>query len=61
MPTETLWQLAAYHMQPPLLRPLGISPFLAASEPSALVVICAFGMLLTVFFIALSQFAKRDL
>jgi len=61
MPTEALWQLAAYHMQPPLLRQLGISPFSAASEPSALMVIWAFGMLLTVLAIALNSFARRDL
>jgi len=36
MPSEVLWQLAAYRMQLPLLTQLGLSPFASASEPSGL-------------------------
>ena len=61
MPTEALWQLAAYHMQPTILRQLGLSPFSSTSEPSPLMVIWAFGMLITVLVIALRQFNQRDL
>jgi ABC-type transport system involved in multi-copper enzyme maturation permease subunit len=31
MPSEALWQLAAHHMQPPIMRDLGITPFSPAS------------------------------
>ncbi|OGO41546.1 MAG: hypothetical protein A2Z04_06795, partial [Chloroflexi bacterium RBG_16_57_9] len=41
MPSEALWKRAAYQMQPPLIRELGITPFSAASAPSDAMVVYA--------------------
>jgi ABC-type transport system involved in multi-copper enzyme maturation permease subunit len=61
MPTEVLWQLAAFQMQPPLLRDLGLSPFSSASEPSALMVAWAGGFIMVLLLLALRWFGRRDL
>ena len=61
MPSEVLWQLAAYRMQPPLLAQLGLSPFSSASEPSALMVVWAVGFVIAALAFALRQFNARDL
>ena len=34
MPSESLWQLAAHHMQPPIMSRLGLTPFSPASVPT---------------------------
>jgi hypothetical protein len=34
VPSESLWQLASLHMQPPLARDLGIGPFSPLPVPS---------------------------
>ena len=34
VPSESLWQLASHHMQPPIVRDLGIGPFSPLSVPS---------------------------
>ena len=34
MPSESLWQLAAHHMQPGIMRDLGLTPFSPVSVPS---------------------------
>jgi len=61
MPSEVLWQLAAFRMQPPLLAQLGISPFSSASEPSLWMVAWAVGFILVALALALRQFGARDL
>lgn len=61
MPTEVLWQLAAFQMQPALVRDLGLSPFSSASEPSALMVMWAGGFIVVVLLLALRWFSRRDL
>lgn len=61
MPTEVLWQLAAFQMQPPLLRDLGLSPFSSASEPSMLMVMWAGGFIVVLLALALHWFEQRDL
>lgn len=61
MPTEVLWQLAAFQMQPPLLRDLGLSPFSSATEPSALMVVWAGGFIVVLLLLALRWFSRRDL
>ena len=60
MPSEVLWQLAAYRMQP-LLTQLGLSPFSSASEPSVLMVVWAMGFVIAALAFALRQFGARDL
>ena len=61
MPSEALWQLAAYHMQPVLLAQLGLSPFSSASEPSPWMVVWAMGFIVATLAFALWQFERRDL
>ena len=61
MPSEAMWKRAAYLMQPPLLRELGISPFGSASAPSLAMVIYTIAYLALVLGVALRLFARRDL
>jgi ABC-type transport system involved in multi-copper enzyme maturation permease subunit len=61
MPSESLWQLAAYNMQPPLMRDLNLSPFSPASVPSAAMVLWAVGYVVAVLLFAVRQFGRRNL
>jgi ABC-type transport system involved in multi-copper enzyme maturation permease subunit len=61
MPSESLWQLAAWHMQPPLMRELQLTPFSPASVPNAAMVAWAGGYVVVALVAALRGFAKRDL
>ena len=61
MPSEALWQLAAYQMQPVLLAQVGFSPFSSASEPSVWMVVWAVGFIVAAFAFALRQFEMKDL
>jgi ABC-type transport system involved in multi-copper enzyme maturation permease subunit len=61
VPSESLWQLASYHMQPALTRDVQLGPFLTASVPSPLMVAWAFGHVLLVVLVALRLFRTRDL
>ena len=61
MPSEALWQLAAHHMQPAIMRDLHLTPFSPASVPSAAMVAWAAGYLVLVLLVALGQFRKRAL
>ena len=61
VPSESLWQLAAYHMQPPLMRDLHLTPFSPASVPSANMVLWAAGYTATALGVALWQFRTRNL
>jgi ABC-type transport system involved in multi-copper enzyme maturation permease subunit len=61
VPSESLWQLASHHMQPPLARDLGMSPFSPASVPSPAMVLWAGGYVVVVLLVGLRSFASRDL
>ncbi len=61
MPTDSIWQLAAWHLQPSNLAQLAITPFTPASVPSAAMVVWAAGWTLLVLAFALRGFAKRPL
>jgi ABC-type transport system involved in multi-copper enzyme maturation permease subunit len=61
VPSEALWQLAAYHMQPSIGRDLQIGPFLTASVPSPLMVAWALGYVVVVLGVAIQLFRTRDL
>lgn len=61
MPSEALWQLAAYHMQPSIIRDLGNSPFSPVSVPSAAMVVWAVGYVLVVLTLGVRWFGKRAL
>lgn len=61
VPSESLWQLASYHMQPPITRDVQIGPFVTASVPSPVMVAWAFGHVALVLLVALRLFHTRDL
>lgn len=61
MPTEAIWQLAAYHMQPPVMRELAATPFSPASVPSPAMVIWAATYALVTLAIGVRSFQKRPL
>ena len=61
VPSESLWQLASHHMQPPLVRDLGIGPFSPLSVPSPAMVGWALGYVLVTLGVALRLFRTRDL
>lgn len=61
MPSESMWQLAAHHMQPAIMRDLHLTPFSPASVPSNAMVAWAVGYTLIVLLVGLRQFAKRPL
>jgi Cu-processing system permease protein len=61
MPSEALWQLAAYHMQPSIIRDLGNSPFSPVSVPSVAMVVWAVGYVLVVLTLGVRWFGKRAL
>jgi ABC-type transport system involved in multi-copper enzyme maturation permease subunit len=61
VPSESLWQLASHHMQPPLARDLGIGPFSLGSVPSLAMVVWAIGYVLVTLALALRLFHTRDL
>jgi ABC-2 type transport system permease protein len=61
VPSEALWQLAAYHMQPPLMRDLHLTPFSPVSIPNSNMVIWAAIYTLATLGVALRQFSQRNL
>ena len=61
VPSESLWQLAAYHMQPAIARDVQIGPFLTASVPSPAMVGWAVGYVVLALVAALRLFHTRDL
>ena len=63
MPGEAMWKRAAYLLQPPFLRELGLdaTPFGAASAPSAAMVAYAVGYTVLALILAIKQFSGRDL
>jgi len=61
MPSESMWQLAAWHMQPPLMRELQLTPFSPASVPNAAMVLWTVGYVVVTLIVALRGFARREL
>lgn len=61
VPSESLWQLAAYNMQPALMRDINLTPFSPASVPSMAMVVWAAGYIVLVTVLGLWSFARRDL
>lgn len=61
MPSESLWQLAAYHMQPSVVRDLGNSPFSPVSVPSTAMVVWAAGYIVVTLALGVRWFGKRAL
>jgi len=61
VPCESLWRLAAYHMQPKLIRDLQLTPFSSASVPNGTMVLWAATYIALSLAFALWQFRKRSL
>jgi ABC-type transport system involved in multi-copper enzyme maturation permease subunit len=61
MPCEALWQLAASHMQPTILRELGGSPFSPVSVPSTAMIVWALGYVAVTLALGMQSFGKRAL
>lgn len=61
MPSESLWQLAAHHMQPKIMSQLQLTPFSPASVPSPAMVMWAGGYLVVALLVAIVQFRRRPL
>jgi ABC-type transport system involved in multi-copper enzyme maturation permease subunit len=61
IPSEALWQLAAYLMQPPLAQDMTLTLFSPASVPSPNMVIWAAGYTVVFLALALWSFSRRDL
>lgn len=61
MPSEALWQLAAHHMQPSIMRDLALTPFSPASVPSPAMVMWAGGYTVVMLLVAIAAFRKRPL
>ena len=61
MPTEALWQRAAYHMQPTVMRDLHLTPFSPASLPTVATVWWAVAYALIALFLGVQGFRKRAL
>lgn len=60
-PPDALWRLAAYHLQPPLLRDLGAGPFAAGSVPTILSVWWAGAFTALTLMWAVRSFGRRAL
>ena len=61
VPSEALWQLAAHHMQPPIVRDINLGPFSPASVPSPAMVVWAVVYWLLTLAVAIRLFQRRDL
>ena len=61
MPSESMWQRAAWFMQTPIVRDLHMSPFSPASLPSEAMVAWAVGYVVVVLLFAIHSFGRRPL
>lgn len=61
VPSESLWQLAAYSMQPPLMRDVNLTPFSPASVPSSAMVVWAALYVVAALALAVRLFRSRSL
>lgn len=61
VPSESLWQLAAYHMQHRVMRDLQMTPFSPASVPSPAMIVWALAHVLAMLVVTIVLFRRRDL
>ncbi len=61
VPSESLWQLAAYDMQPPIMRDTPVTPFSPASVASPAMVVWAAAYTVAALAFALWSLRRRDL
>ncbi len=60
-PGEALWKRAAFELQSPLVKALGISPFTSASPPNAMMIGYAVLYAAVILSLAVHKFSRRDL
>jgi ABC-type transport system involved in multi-copper enzyme maturation permease subunit len=61
-PADSMWRLAAYYLQPDIIRSLGnAGPFAAGAVPSALMVWWALGFTAAMLGVAIHSFRRRQL
>ncbi len=60
-PVDSMWRLACYEMQPPLMQQLRLGPFSTAAVPSMAMVVWAVGFVVVALLVALWQFRSRSL
>jgi ABC-type transport system involved in multi-copper enzyme maturation permease subunit len=61
IPTEVMWRLAAWVMQPPLLRGLNVGPFAMRSAPNTAMVAWTLAYVALALSLAVWSFRERDL
>ncbi|HUV93481.1 MAG TPA: ABC transporter permease subunit [Anaerolineae bacterium] len=61
VPSEAMWKMASYGMQPPAVRGLGISPFSLTTAPSTAMLIYALLYTAALLVLAVRSFNRRDL
>ncbi len=61
MPSESLWNLAAYQMQPTIMRELSATPFSPIAVPSVAMVWWAIGYIVVALLLGLRAFRRRAL
>ena len=60
VPSEAMWKMASYGMQPPAVRGLGISPFSLTTAPSTAMLIYALLYTAALLVLAVRSFNRRD-
>lgn len=61
VPSEAMWKMAAYAMQPPVFRDLGVSPFSVSAPPSAAMLIYTLVYVTALVVAAVLALERRDL
>jgi ABC-type transport system involved in multi-copper enzyme maturation permease subunit len=61
MPCDSMWQLAAYQMQPTIVRELNAGPFSPVSVPSVAMIWWAIGYIVVALTLGLRSFQRRAL
>ncbi|MCD6518956.1 MAG: ABC transporter permease subunit [Anaerolineae bacterium] len=61
VPSEAMWRMASYLLQPPALRSLSLSPFSIASAPSLAMLLYTIIYIAGLLIWAIRTFAQRDL
>jgi len=61
VPSEAMWKLAAYIMQPPIVHSMGVSPFGIANPPSAVMLAYTLAYIVAMVWLSVRSFAARDL
>jgi len=61
VPSEAMWKMASYGMQPPAVRGLGVSPFSLATAPSTAMLVYAVVYTAALLVLAVYSLNRRDL